>query len=224
MKERLGFLIAEAQRFWRIAEATTPAWLRLLLVCGIGAIVAVFFGWVDTHGDAIKVYMTLVGIVVASAASFVGGRVISEHADRRTTKRKLSSARVKILMLEFALEDLAVLIEAEAKKGYPPLGDDATIGSLVGAMQDVAATAAERPNFDQVLERNQDLPFQIAVLGVFRKMTALSTSGDLTAESLPMRIKIATRLCSADGRRIITKHVNTLREARAKLDALAADL
>jgi hypothetical protein len=96
MRGRIARSWAEAGKWYRLAEETTPAWLRLLLAGGIGAMAAVFFGWVDTHGEAIRIYLALVGVAVAGAASFVSGRVISEHADRRNVRRRANSASLRL--------------------------------------------------------------------------------------------------------------------------------
>src|SRR5688572_26560287 len=104
-KSKVDHWKSEVRRAWGCFVAT-PAWLKFCMTAGVGAMLAVFLGWVDTHGDAIKIYLALVSLIVAGGASFVTGRVINEHADARAVRRKLQSARFKIQMLVHALTEL----------------------------------------------------------------------------------------------------------------------
>jgi hypothetical protein len=173
------------RNWWSMFEEIRPSWVRYAFVATVAVIATVFIGAVDTHGDAIKISLTLVGIVAASTASFITGRLINEHADRRVIRRKLSLARLRIVGLRMALTELLAGLKDVRTGDFRR--EDIRNSELirVGHLADrAAAFAAAPPDFEDLIESDADLRMARSAEMAFGDMATFLPAGRVTEESL----------------------------------------
>lgn len=166
-------LRATVPQLLRDVEATTPSWLRLAVAAGLGSMVTVFLGWVDTKGDAIKVYLALVGVLVASGASFIGARVINEQSDRRAVRRQIFQVRLRIHRLSDDLQQMLRLVgeikDARKSRIQEPelITRHRNVACYVRAAS-IVRSASTPSEFDGILNTDDDLILAEATIETFK--------------------------------------------------------
>jgi len=215
MEQTITRWYATAARWWQIAEETTPPWLRLVLAGGLGAIVAVFLGWVDLQGDGIKIYLALVGVVVASSASFLSARVINEIADRRQIRRKALAVELRLDALTTEVELL--LQFADAFVPVPPsnMPDEDQALEIITWANRIREVAASPPNFDDVVNTAADLFQADRVLARFRYFASVYAHGVTSDMPDAERQIISSAYMRPDQRDMLRKSLVHLNEAKA---------
>lgn len=159
----LQFLWPAYRRFDRIQ----PSWVRYALMFSLGSVLTVFVGIVDTRGDAVKVYLALVGLIVTGTASFVSGRLINEYADRRTVSRQRHAAILRMRSLSSEIRDAIEL----ADKHHPRRlqlenATDSEVKAICWIMDSVVSAAEDLPDFDFVSDAD-GLSSAHLVIGTF---------------------------------------------------------
>ena len=222
MEQTITQWYATAARWWQIAEQTTPPWVRLVLAGGLGAIVAVFLGWVDLQGgDGIKIYLALVGVVVASSASFLSARVINEIADRRQIRRKALAVELRLDALTTEVELLLQFADAFVPAPPSNLPDDDQALEIITWANRIREVAASPPNFDDVVNSAADLFQADRTLARFRYFASVYAHGVTPDMPEVERQIISNAYMQPDQRDILRKSVAHLNEAKAHFSKYA---
>jgi len=216
MEQTITRWYATAARWWRIAEQTTSHRVRLVLAGGLGAIIAVFLGWVDLQdGDGIRIYLALVGVVVASSASFLSARVINEIADRRQIRRKALAVELRLGALATEVELL--LQFADAFVPVPPsnMPDEDQALEIITWANRIREVASSPPNFDDVVNTADDLFQADRVLARFRYFASVYAHGVTPDMPDTERQAISSAYMRPDQRDMLRKSITHLNEAKA---------
>lgn len=176
MASRFDRWIQQARALYPIARQSTPKWLRPMLAGCIGAAVAVFLGWVDTHGDAIRIYLALVGVILAASAAFVSGRVINEAADKRELRRKMNAAIVKMEIAQIGINILEKMLTGIEERLPDRLPTAAELRSLNGQLYALALYCDESPDFSSFLDNDADVKHARIVTLLFVRFRLHRTS------------------------------------------------
>jgi hypothetical protein len=144
-----------------------------------GVVAAASLGWIDPDTPATKVLAALIGPLLGTGLAILGSRALQESSDRRSTLRKMQSAILGIEQLLFA----ATLLDEELEKLAPTLIGNTEIGAIVlgrvsGLVVNIVNIARQPPEFDGLLETDDDRNNAHAVLSAFGTTTRLIVDDD----------------------------------------------
>lgn len=129
---------------------------------GLGAFGAVFFRVVDTGGDALRVYMGILTVLMGGALGLVSSRAMDQHSDKRARRRKMLSVLVLVRDLRWELNSLSQEVRQIIANGrvIDSMGSNLTRDEctkvLVGADR-VTRSAACVPSFDDLADDFEDV-------------------------------------------------------------------
>lgn len=136
--------------------------------CGVGAFGAVFFKTVDVGGDALRVYMGVLTVMMGGALGLVSSRAMDLLVDIRKRRRKINMARLRLTKAAEALDEFAVErsnfqaklnLNAQSRKDF---------FDLIAHGKLLAIATASRPDFDDVLDTEEDLKEAMLADDTFR--------------------------------------------------------
>jgi hypothetical protein len=206
----------EGAYWFKLATESSPQWVRLALAFGLGAMASVLLDLVDIKGDFLRIYTTVAGILVAAAASFLTGRLINEHNDRRLLRRR---AR----LVELAM--MGLYLEFNLMRSYTdkiPRGADInaverdSILQILNAANRIERTAETVPDFTDLLNTAADTDRAESVLSTFRFASAgFSAAEDWQHAPIEANRIVANAYLSDVVRDQVASNMESLRAARA---------
>ena len=165
-------------KFWRWAEVvanSAPYAFWTIWGAGAGAFGAVFFKAVDVGGDALRVYMAILTVMMGGGLGLVSSRAMDRLADARKTRRQIQIARSRIRALRYHL-DVMIALRAEGHalmdRGEPI---SARLATKILATGDGCRTeSANIPSLDEVIDTEEDVLFADRLVGVFTRVQTLT--------------------------------------------------
>src|SRR5262249_2534102 len=112
---------------------------------GLGAYAAILFKKVDVGGDALRISMGVIYVLMGAALALLTARVSDFLSDRRTVRRKLINALARINLLADAYGEFARLADElqttiRKDKSIPP------VIPILGEAMRIAGMAKDRPD------------------------------------------------------------------------------
>ena len=126
---------------------------------GTGAFGSVFFKAVDIGGDALRVYMAILTVMMGGALGLVASRAMAALADIRNKRRKANIAYLKLRRLRRALVGFSNVTRDPTVLMAVADGDNVAIGKCLGAFALVTAAASTAPEFDELADSQEDTEF-----------------------------------------------------------------
>ena len=124
---------------------------------GVGAFGAVFFKTVDVGGDALRVYLGVLTVMMGGALGLISSRPMDLLVDSRKRRRKINMARLRLTKAAEALDKLAVArSNFQAKLNLSAQSRD-DVFELIALGKLLGIATASQPDFDDVLDTEEDL-------------------------------------------------------------------
>lgn len=192
-------------RWYALFDGINPSWVRYVTAMAIGMMIALTVGLADTNGDWLTMVIAVDGFIIA----FISSRLLDAFSETRQTRRRVYLALLRIRRLN---RELALLLE-ENRDG-PGGAGESRWAAAVGRMAAIGLNSQAAPDFDEIIDTNEDLAAATRAHHAFQALHALFGT------PLPRDNPGATvgTVLSPEGLRMLAEHHRALNEASAHLE------
>jgi hypothetical protein len=172
---------------------------------GAGAFGAVLFRAVDVGGDALRVYMGVLTVMMGGALGIVTSRTMDHYSDRRKVRRKIFTALSRLQEVQGECLKLERHINRVTDNGKKPIDqinvglgqNDATL-LVIGMSRIKRAAEKGTPDFDEIVESVDEAELASRVAVQLDYLADYFRLGDFDSQPVSTAIDIVARHLKAD--------------------------
>jgi len=148
--------------WFRWIANNTAAVFWLVWGIGIGSFGAILFKAVDVGGDALRIYMGILTVMMGGALGLVSSRTMDQYNDQRKIRRKIFTTLVQVRRLRSELDLYLIVCREITREGARTItedGKDLTTEEslrLLAHADRIRRFAQPAPDFDELVESESE--------------------------------------------------------------------